>query len=182
MAMVRELRGRGPLVSVLLVTIAFDNLPAILFFTLAVDYLGEEKFRLFLLHSGDHRPCDGDPPDPFPLRDARKPQGRLHGGVPLLYGGLGPSLPAAREEGKAITKVLGVFEEGDIYLGLEAEDKWEAISKLTRFLCERQGINVKEEERFLQKVLERELSMTTGIGHGIALPHVTILTLCPNMI
>jgi len=81
------------------------------------------------------------------------------------------SLKAAKEEGKAIPKALGIFEEGDLYLGLEAQDKWEAISKLMRFLCERHNIDVKEEGRFLQKVLERELSMTTGIGHGIALPH-----------
>ncbi len=80
----------------------------------------------------------------------------------------------AKEEGKALPPVLGFLEEEDIYLDLDAQDKWEAISRLVKFLCNRRCADLDLEGRFLEEVVKRELSMTTGIGHGLAIPHGVI--------
>ena len=81
------------------------------------------------------------------------------------------SLRWAGEAGRARRPLLGFLEEGDIQVGLEAGDKWEAISQLMRLLRERRGLDGRKEGQFLERVIERELSMTTGIGHGLAIPH-----------
>jgi|GEM_PF-77119 len=75
------------------------------------------------------------------------------------------------EEGKAYPPALGFLQEKDIYLDLEAQDKWEAISRLVRFICVRHSIDISLEGKYLQGIINRELSLTTGIGHGLAIPH-----------
>ncbi len=80
----------------------------------------------------------------------------------------------AKEEGKALPPVLGFLEEEDVYLDLDAQDKWEAISKLVKFLCSRRCVDLNLEGKFLEEVVRRELSMTTGIGYGLAIPHGVI--------
>ncbi len=80
-------------------------------------------------------------------------------------------LRAVKEEGKAYPPVFGFISSDDIILGLEAEDKWEAITKLVHQLCRRKGIDFSQEGKLLEGVIERELSMTTGIGRSLAIPH-----------
>ena len=79
-----------------------------------------------------------------------------------------------KEEGRALPPVLGFLEEGDIYIELDAQDKWEAISRLVKFLCSRRCVGLDLEGQFLGEVVKRELSMTTGIGYGLAIPHGVI--------
>lgn len=81
------------------------------------------------------------------------------------------SLRWAGEAGRARRPLLGFLQEEDIQVGMEAEDKWEAISQLVRLLRQRKGLDSRAEGRILERVVERELSMTTGIGHGLAIPH-----------
>ena len=80
-------------------------------------------------------------------------------------------LKAAKEEGKAYPPVFGFIDIEDILLRLEAEDKWEAIAKLVHHLCTRKGIDSSQEGKILEGVIQRELSMTTGIGRSLAIPH-----------
>jgi mannitol/fructose-specific phosphotransferase system IIA component (Ntr-type) len=75
------------------------------------------------------------------------------------------------EEGKEYPPALGFLQEKDIHLDLEAQDKWEAISKLVRFICVQYSLDISLEGKYLQEVINRELSITTGIGHGLAIPH-----------
>ena len=56
-----------------------------------------------------------------------------------------------------------------IMLDLEANTKEEAIEKLAA-LAEKEG-KVTSKNSYIESVLEREESCTTGIGNGIAIPH-----------
>ena len=76
-----------------------------------------------------------------------------------------------KEEGKAYPPVFGFITDEDVVIGLEAEDRWEAITKLVHQICLRKKIPLSEEGKLLESVIERELSMTTGIGKSLAIPH-----------
>ena len=76
-----------------------------------------------------------------------------------------------KEEGKAYPPVFGFITDEDIIIGLDAEDRWEAITKLVHQICLRKKIPFSEEGKLLESVIERELSMTTGIGKSLAIPH-----------
>ncbi len=56
-----------------------------------------------------------------------------------------------------------------VCIGLEAKDKWEVISKLAELLCRSGCVVDVDELRFALE--ERERTMTTGLGHGVAVPH-----------
>ena len=56
-----------------------------------------------------------------------------------------------------------------IKLPLEASNKQEAIYELTELLCRHCDIAAVEELK--RAVWERELTRTTGIGNGLAIPH-----------
>lgn len=55
-----------------------------------------------------------------------------------------------------------------IRVPLAAADKAGALRELTQLLADRAGVAV---EPLLAAVLEREQVLSTGIGHGIAIPH-----------
>lgn len=57
----------------------------------------------------------------------------------------------------------------NIKLGLEAKGKTEAISELINLLAA--NGEVKDPQKVLDAVLERETTRTTGIGNGLAIPH-----------
>ncbi len=54
---------------------------------------------------------------------------------------------------------------------LEAENKYEAIDELVDLLVESHEIPVTLRDHIVEVVVEREKSMSTGMEHGIALPH-----------
>lgn len=54
---------------------------------------------------------------------------------------------------------------------LEAENKYEAIDELVDLLVECHEIPVTLRDHIVEVVVEREKSMSTGMEHGIALPH-----------
>ena len=56
-----------------------------------------------------------------------------------------------------------------VKVSLASETKQDAIYELVDLLGNRRGI--RETERLKCAVWERELTRTTGIGHGIAIPH-----------
>ncbi len=76
-----------------------------------------------------------------------------------------------KEEGKAYPAIFGFIRAEDIVIGIDAEDKWEAIAKLVHHLCIRKGIPFSQEGQLLEEVIKREMSMTTGIGRSLAIPH-----------
>jgi PTS system fructose-specific IIC component/PTS system nitrogen regulatory IIA component len=62
-----------------------------------------------------------------------------------------------------------IYRPEFIKVGLEAEDKEEAFEELVDQFCQAAKINAREE--ILEAIREREAKMSTGIRHGIAIPH-----------
>jgi len=58
-----------------------------------------------------------------------------------------------------------------IKLDVEARDKQETIEELIDLLITEHEIRIRERGAVLKAVLEREESMSTGIEHGVAIPH-----------
>ncbi len=83
----------------------------------------------------------------------------------------GITLKVAREAGKDLRPVMGFLLPEGICLDLKAKDKWEAIEQLVAHLSRVYGLSREQEEVLRHSVIEREESMTTGIGHGLAIPH-----------
>jgi len=54
------------------------------------------------------------------------------------------------------------------------KSKWEFIQSMVGFLCEAHKIKAEHCQAVINQVIEREKSMTTAIGHGIAIPHASI--------
>ncbi len=72
-------------------------------------------------------------------------------------------------------KLSDVLTEKDIKLNFEAKNKEDAIKKLVALFCSAKGIKDRDKCQKLESlVLEREKSGTTGVGHGIALPHARV--------
>ncbi len=64
---------------------------------------------------------------------------------------------------------MSVFSEELIFIHPECAEKRDCLKNMVTVLQNRGYIE--EDDDFLQKVLEREDTMTTGIGYGIAIPH-----------
>ena len=59
-----------------------------------------------------------------------------------------------------------------ISIGLEVSDKRDAIEKMVDLLVS--SGNIDNRNDLLDAMFEREHTMTTGIGHGVAIPHAGI--------
>jgi mannitol/fructose-specific phosphotransferase system IIA component (Ntr-type) len=62
----------------------------------------------------------------------------------------------------------------DFLVGLESLDKWDAISRLMSHLVESGRITPEQLDPLHEHVLARERSMSTGMEHGIAIPHAAV--------
>ncbi len=65
-------------------------------------------------------------------------------------------------------KILDVLRKEHIKLGLEATNKSDVINELLALLKE---IPPDKKEVIKKEIMEREAIKSTGIGHGIAIPH-----------
>jgi fructose-specific phosphotransferase system IIA component len=68
-------------------------------------------------------------------------------------------------------RLIELLQEDLIKIGLEAQDKWEAIEEMVNLLVSTHEIRMRDRRDVLTAVLEREKTMSTGLGHGIAIPH-----------
>jgi len=81
------------------------------------------------------------------------------------------ALKAAGETGKDLHPVMGFLLPEGIFPDLNPVDKWDAIRQLVGHIAEIYHLSWKQEDELLTSVIEREKSMTTGIGHELAIPH-----------
>jgi len=58
-----------------------------------------------------------------------------------------------------------------IKVGLDAEDKWDAITQLVNLMVDAKEIKPENREKIIDVVFDRERSMSTGMERGIAIPH-----------
>ncbi len=68
-------------------------------------------------------------------------------------------------------KLIELLREDLIKIGLEANDRWEAIEEMVNLLASTHEIRMRDRHDILTAVVEREKTMSTGVGHGIAIPH-----------
>jgi nitrogen PTS system EIIA component len=70
------------------------------------------------------------------------------------------------------SKLLGFLDRDAIVTELQASTKEEAIRELLAVAVARNLVEKKHEDEILRGILEREKKGTTGLGDGIAVPHV----------
>jgi mannitol/fructose-specific phosphotransferase system IIA component (Ntr-type) len=64
-----------------------------------------------------------------------------------------------------------LIREDLIKINLEARDKWEAIEELVDQLISVHELSLMDRNEVVQAVFTREKSMSTGLEHGLAVPH-----------
>ena len=65
--------------------------------------------------------------------------------------------------------ILGFIEDVCIKVPLASTDKDSAIRELMDVVCDGGGVTDRDDA--LEAVMDREALMSTGIGHGVAIPH-----------
>jgi PTS system nitrogen regulatory IIA component len=63
------------------------------------------------------------------------------------------------------------LQEEYIQVGLEAEDKWEALRKLTTFYARSHRLKPGDRKVLFKSIEEREQQVSTALGLGAAIPH-----------
>ncbi len=71
-------------------------------------------------------------------------------------------------------RLTEILAEHEIKIDLEAEDKREAIEELVDLLISEHEVSLRNRDTILGVVLDRERSISTGVGGGVALPHGTV--------
>ena len=64
-----------------------------------------------------------------------------------------------------------LIREDLIKINLKAKDKWEAIEELVDQLISVHELSLMDRNEVVQAVFAREKSMSTGLEHGLAVPH-----------
>jgi len=67
-----------------------------------------------------------------------------------------------------------LFSVDDLIVRFAPADKWEAIRKLVGHLVDRGRLPAAQSTAIVEAVLARERSMSTGMEHGIAIPHAAV--------
>jgi mannitol/fructose-specific phosphotransferase system IIA component (Ntr-type) len=57
---------------------------------------------------------------------------------------------------------------------LEATNKWEAIEELVDVLIHAHELRLIDRSRVIEAIFARERSLSTGLEHGLAVPHATV--------
>lgn len=70
-------------------------------------------------------------------------------------------------------KFSEIISSNQIVLDLKAVDRWAAIEELVGILVAQKCIEESRRETVVQAVKNREKTMSTGIGFGIAIPHAS---------
>lgn len=82
-----------------------------------------------------------------------------------------------------------LFQAEDVLVGFAPTDKWDAIRRLVDHLTQRGRLKTSSAPAIVEAVVSREKSMSTGMEHGIAIPHaavegvediVAVLGICPE--
>lgn len=83
------------------------------------------------------------------------------------------------------------LKKNNIILKSRAENRWDIIEEMLDLAIKNKEVAAEERENLKKALFEREKSMSTGIGKGVAIPHCTtgvveeivlILAICENEI
>jgi mannitol/fructose-specific phosphotransferase system IIA component (Ntr-type) len=67
-----------------------------------------------------------------------------------------------------------LFAPADLLVDFDPSDKWEAMRRLVEHLVARGRVDADAAPTIVDAVLARERSMSTGMEHGIAIPHAAV--------
>jgi len=67
-----------------------------------------------------------------------------------------------------------LFSPADLIVPFDPADKWSAIRELVQHLAASGRLDPERVEDVLDAVLSRERSMSTGMEHGVAMPHAAV--------
>ena len=68
-------------------------------------------------------------------------------------------------------KLVSLLSERRVVPDLNSETHWDALGELVDHLISTGHIPAERRERVLEALHEREEQVSTGIGHGVAIPH-----------
>jgi len=67
-----------------------------------------------------------------------------------------------------------LFRPEDVLVGFRAIDKWDAIDRILDHLVQSGSVQAEARAELGEAVLNRERSMSTGMEHGLAIPHAAV--------
>ncbi len=71
-------------------------------------------------------------------------------------------------------QLTDLIEPRDFLIGFEPADKWEAVRALLEHLVAVGRVDAARKDDLLERILDRERSMSTGMEHGVAIPHAAV--------
>jgi len=71
-------------------------------------------------------------------------------------------------------RLSDLFSVDDVLVGFHPTDKWDAIHQLVAHLVARGRLDPAAAPAIVEAVQSRERSMSTGMEHGIAIPHAAV--------
>jgi mannitol/fructose-specific phosphotransferase system IIA component (Ntr-type) len=71
------------------------------------------------------------------------------------------------------TSLGSILSEAQVVTGLRGTNRWEAIDELVGNLVATGKIKAENRDGIIGAVRKRETSMSTGIGHGVGIPHAS---------
>lgn len=71
-------------------------------------------------------------------------------------------------------RLSDLFSVDDVLVDFRPTDKWDAIQKLVEHLVDRERLDRAAAPAIIEAVRCRERSMSTGMEHGIAIPHAAV--------
>jgi Kef-type K+ transport system membrane component KefB/mannitol/fructose-specific phosphotransferase system IIA component (Ntr-type) len=84
------------------------------------------------------------------------------------------ALRRAGEIGKAGHLLFGIIDRDAVALDFKAENKWDLLKEMVDFAISSYNLADELREPLLHSVIERERSLSTGLGKGVAIPHGTL--------
>ena len=67
-----------------------------------------------------------------------------------------------------------MVQEDLVKVGLEATDKWEAIEEMIDLLISQHELRLNDRSEVIDAIFTREKSLSTGLEHGLAVPHGSV--------
>lgn len=67
-----------------------------------------------------------------------------------------------------------LFTAGDLVVPFDPADKWSGIQALVQHVCDSGRLPAELFDDVLDAVISRERSMSTGMEHGVAIPHAAV--------
>ena len=69
--------------------------------------------------------------------------------------------------------LANLLSENQIIPSMSSEERWKAIAELVDCLVKAGKIDPEDRDQVLESIRQREETMSTGIGFGIAIPHAS---------